>query len=64
MSSSQDKNCESHFWPKVVTKNGLHHFYPSAKSRRGLKIKTPGVIFRRASAYHAQTIAPAKQAFC
>ena len=57
--------CESHFWPKVMTKNGLYHFYPSAKSRRELKIKTSGVIFRGASAYDVQkTIAPPKQAVC
>ena len=65
MSSSKDKKCESHFWPKVVTKNGVYHFYPSAKSRRELKIKTLGVIFRGASAYHLQnTRAPPKQAVC
>ena len=65
MCFSQDKRCESHFWLKVMTKNGLYHFYPSAKSRRGLKIKTSGVIFRGASAYHVQkTIAPPKQAVC
>ena len=65
MSSSQDTNCKSHFWPKVTTKNGLYHFYPSAKSRRGLKIKTSGVIFWGACAYHVQkTITPPKQAVC
>ena len=48
-----------------MTKNGVYHFYPSAKRRRELKIKTLGVIFRGASAYHAQkTIAPPKQAVC
>ena len=64
VSSSQDKNCESHFWPKAMTKNGLYHFYPSAKSRRELKIKTSGVISRGASAYYVQNTAPPKQAVC
>ena len=63
--SSKNKNRESHFWPRVMTKNGLYHFYPSAKSRRELKIKTSGVIFQGASAYHVlKTIAPPKQAVC
>ena len=65
MSSSHGKNCESHFWPKVMTKNGLYHFYPSAKSRRELKVKTLGVIFRSASAYYVQkSIAPPDQTVC
>ena len=64
-SYSKDQKCESHFWPKVMTKNGVYHFYPSAKSRRELKIKTSGVIFQGASAYYVQkSIAPPKQAVC
>ena len=50
VSSSQEQKSWSHFWPKVMTKNGAYFFYPSAKSRRELKIKTSGVIFRGASA--------------
>ena len=62
MPSRQDKNCESHFWPNVMTRNGVYHLYPSAKSRRELKMKTLGVIFRGASAYYVQkSIAPQKQ---
>ena len=65
LSSSRDKNCESHFGPKVMSENGLYHFYLSAKSRRGLNIKTSGVIFRGTSSYHVQkTMAPPKQAVC
>ena len=45
MSSSKEKKCENHFWPKVMTRNGMYHFHPSAKSRRELKIQT--------SAYYA-----------
>ena len=61
MSSRQDANCESHFWPKVMTKNGVYRFYPSAKSRRELKIKTSGVIFRGTSAYYVEkAMAPPK----
>ena len=63
MSSSQDTSCESQYWPKVMTRNGVYHFYPSAKSRRELKTKTSGVIFRGASACYVQkAIAP--QAVC
>ena len=35
----------SHFWPKVMTTNGVYHFSPSAKSRRELKSKHWGSFF-------------------
>ena len=60
-----DEIRESHFWPKIMTKNGVCYFYPSAKNRRKLKIKTSGVIFQGAVAHYVQkAIAPPKQAVC
>ena len=64
MSSRQGRNCESHFCPKIMTKNGVYHFYPSAKSRR-IENQNFGDIFQGASAYCIQnSIAPSKQAVC